>query len=132
MEGWKKSHVKGSALYTQKMHFNIILAHSVFVKLVDFWLLVKSGYSYFNKYFKNFSFFTPFGNIRNYCHLNLNIINTSRQQFFEIRQNHKLRVGKNTLCNKLHDLNGKILLEWLNLWFDNYHITCKHKLLTLI
>ena len=65
-----------------------------------------------------------------WCHLNFNVINTSRQQFFEIRRNNNLRIGKNTLCNKLHDLNGKIPLDWLNLTFDKYKIKCKNKLLT--
>jgi hypothetical protein len=60
-----------------------------------------------------------------WCHLNFDVINTSRQQFFEIRRNHNLRIGKNTLCNKLHDLNGKIPLDWLNLTFHNYKIKCK-------
>ena len=67
-----------------------------------------------------------------WCHLNFDIINTSRQHYFEIRQNHNLRIGKNALCNKLHNLNGTIPLEWLNLSFDNYKIKCKNKLLTFV
>ena len=67
-----------------------------------------------------------------WCHLNFNVINTSRQQFFEIRQNHNLRIGKNAPCNKLHDLNGKIPLDGLNILFDNYKIKCKNKLLTFV
>ena len=65
-----------------------------------------------------------------WIHLNQDIINTTRQQFFEVRLNHRLRVGKNALCNKLHDLNGKIPLDWLNLSVENYKIKCKNKFLS--
>ena len=77
--------------------------------------------------FKLFNECTP---LTEWCHLNFDIINTSRQQFFEIKLNYMLRIGQNVLCNKLHHLNGKIPLEWLNLSFDNYKIKCKNKLLT--
>ena len=65
-----------------------------------------------------------------WIHLNQDIINTTRQQFFEVRLNHRLRVGKNALCNKLHDLNCKIPLDWLNLSVENYKIKCKNKFLS--
>ncbi len=65
-----------------------------------------------------------------WIHLNLDIINTTRQQFFEVRLNHRLRVGKNALCNELHDLNGKIPLDWLNLPLESFKIKCKNKFLS--
>ena len=65
-----------------------------------------------------------------WIHLNFDIINTTRQQFFEVRLNHRLRVGRNALCNKLHDLNGKIPLDWLNLSFENFKIKCKKQFLS--
>jgi hypothetical protein len=65
-----------------------------------------------------------------WIHLNLDIINTSRQQFFEIRLNYQLRIGKKALCNKLNHLNGKISLDWLNLPFESFKFKCKNKFLT--
>ena len=65
-----------------------------------------------------------------WLHLNFNIVNTPRQHFFEIYQTNQLRIGKNALCNKLHQLNGKIPLAWLNLSFDSFKIKCKNKFLT--
>ena len=67
-----------------------------------------------------------------WLHLNFNIINTPRQMFFEIHQTNHLRIGKNALCNKLHQLNGKVPLEWLNLSFENYKVKCKQKFLNFI
>ena len=67
-----------------------------------------------------------------WLYLNFNIINTPRQMFFEIHQTNHLRIGKNALCNKLHQLNGKVPLEWLNLSFENYKVKCKQKFLNFI
>ena len=64
-----------------------------------------------------------------WLHLNSEIVNTTRQHFFEVRLNHRLRIGKNSLCNKLHDLNGKIPLDWLNLTIESFKIKCKEKFL---
>ena len=35
-------------------------------------------------------------------HLKFDTINASRQKFFEITINSKLKIGQNSLCNRLH------------------------------
>ena len=54
---------------------------------------------------------------------------TSRQTKFKIQKGNKSRVGLNALANRLHVLNDKIPLVWLNLSIDTYKIKCKALLL---
>jgi hypothetical protein len=70
--------------------------------------------------------------ISEWCHLNFEIINTSRQKYFKIRINNKLKIGNTILCNRLHQLNDEIPINWLNLSFANFKIKCKSKFLTYI
>ena len=53
-----------------------------------------------------------------------------RTNMFHIIDISRMRVGKNVLANRLTLLNDKILLEWLNLSFDQFKIKCKDKFLT--
>ena len=77
-----------------------------------------------------FKLFNETNQTDEWCHLNLNIINTSRQKFFEIKLTNRTRIGLNSTCNKLHQLNGKIPLNWLNLSLNNFKLKCKNKFLT--
>ena len=65
-----------------------------------------------------------------WIHLNLNIINTSRQSDFKINRSNKTRQGMNITCNKFLQLNGKIPLSWFNLPFNSFKIKCKKLFLT--
>ena len=53
-----------------------------------------------------------------------------RTNMFHIIDISRMRVGKNVLANRLTLLNDKILLEWLNLSYDQFKIKCKDKFLT--
>ena len=64
-------------------------------------------------------------NVIEFVHLNFNQIFTSRQTHFKILKLHNTKVGLNTLCNRLHLINDKIDLKWLNLSFDSYKVRCK-------
>ena len=57
--------------------------------------------------------------------ITFNVINTSRQSNFAINSTNRLRVGYNSLSNRLSYLNGLIDLNWLNLSFDSYKMKCK-------
>ena len=61
--------------------------------------------------------------------LNFQIVDNARIQTwsFTMRQNYD--VGKNTLINRMHVLNGKIEKNWMNLAIDTYKIKCKEKFL---
>ena len=62
--------------------------------------------------------------------LNFDQVNTGRQSKFIIQKSNKLLVGLNILSNRLHVLNNKIPLEWLNLSIDSFKIQCKKQFLT--
>ena len=64
-------------------------------------------------------------NVIEFVHLNFNQIFTSRQTHFKILKLHNTKVGLNTLCNRLHLINDKMDLKWLNLSFDSYKVRCK-------
>ena len=57
--------------------------------------------------------------------LNTNMINTSRQKYFEVQNLSVYKVGNNILSNRLSCLNKKIELDMLNLPFNSYKILCK-------
>ena len=64
-------------------------------------------------------------------------IDLNFQQNFNDRNNHvqindasKLRIGRNTLMNRLNCINNKIELNWLNKLIDSYKILCKLTFLT--
>ena len=57
--------------------------------------------------------------------ITFNVINTSRQSNFAINSTNRLRVGYNSLSNRLSYLNGLIDLNWLNISFDSYKMKCK-------
>ena len=54
----------------------------------------------------------------------------SRQVFFHVNKNNRLRIGLNSLCNRFHYLNNKIPLEWLNYNYLTYKMQCKKLFLT--
>ena len=64
--------------------------------------------------------------------LNFKQINMSRQEQFKINKNNRFQVGLNIICNRLHDLNGLIHLDWLNFSKNAYKIACKNKFLTFV
>ena len=63
--------------------------------------------------------------------LNVNIINTSRQTRFMTNRNHSTKVGLNCIANRLHMLNDKIPLTWLNKSFNSFEIECKKTIFVL-
>jgi hypothetical protein len=63
--------------------------------------------------------------IDEWIHLNIDIINTSRQTCFKTLRNHLRRIGLNCIANRLHTLNDKIPLTWLNKSLNTYKIECK-------
>lgn len=65
-----------------------------------------------------------------WLHLNFSQITTSRQINFMTSKSNNLKLGINSLTNRLHHLNGKIPLEWLNKTFNCYKIECKKLFLT--
>ena len=73
---------------------------------------------------------TDFNTIE-FINLNQNQILTSRQDSFKSLKNNIYKVGHNSLANRLHILNNKIPLKWLNLSMDSFKIHCKRLLLPL-
>ena len=65
-----------------------------------------------------------------WLHLNQNQILTSRQTHFKIMRSNKLKVGLNSLANRLNTINGKIKLTWLNLSYESFKIKCKNVFIT--
>jgi hypothetical protein len=61
----------------------------------------------------------------------LNFMQTlmSRQVYFHVNRSNITRVGMNTLCNRLFNLNDKIPLNWLNKSTISYKLDCKNCLL---
>ena len=62
--------------------------------------------------------------------LNFDQVNMSRQRDFRILKINKLLIGRNILCNRFYELNGKIPLEWFNMSKNAFKIICKNKFLT--
>ena len=62
---------------------------------------------------------------KDWLDLNFQMINTSRQKFFEVQNNSVYKVGNNILSNRLSCLNKKIELDILNLPIKSYKIHCK-------
>ena len=63
--------------------------------------------------------------IQEWVTLNFQQTLTSRQAHFKIIQAKNYKIGNNLLCNRLHILNNKIPLNWLNLSIDSYKVNCK-------
>jgi hypothetical protein len=47
--------------------------------------------------------------------MNFQQITMSRQSEFKIVKTNKHKVGLNILCNRFHEINGKVKLDWLNM-----------------
>ena len=62
--------------------------------------------------------------------LNFNQILTGRQENFISLKSNSFKVGINSLLNRLHFLNNKIPLSWLNLSLCSFKIKCKKLLLS--
>ena len=62
--------------------------------------------------------------------LNLNQTFTSRQTHFISLRNNRKRVGLNALANRLHILNNRIPLSWLNLSLNSFKVHCKKEFLS--
>ena len=84
--------------------------------------LMISDYNCALQLFKTFNEFTP---IDEWIYLNLDQVNTSRQTTFQINRNCKTKIGRNSLCNRYHQLNGKIPLAWLGKTYQSININCK-------
>ena len=57
--------------------------------------------------------------------LNFQMINTSRQMYFECQNKSNYKVGNNILCNRLSCLNKKINLDIFNLPIATFKVNCK-------
>jgi hypothetical protein len=54
----------------------------------------------------------------------------SRQRELKISKSNNLVVGLNILCNRFHEINGKICLDWLNINKNAFKIACTGSFLT--
>ena len=72
--------------------------------------------------FKIFNYSIP---VTEWDLLNQNIIFTSRQTKFKTTKQNRLRLGMNTMSNRLWILNDKIPLDWLNLSLETFKIKMK-------
>ena len=61
--------------------------------------------------------------------LNFQMINTSRQLFFETQNTSHYKVGNNILINQFSILNRKVSLHDLNLPIESFKIKCKNMFL---
>ena len=66
---------------------------------------------------------------RDWLDLNFQMINTSRQIYFEIQNHSGYKIGNNILPNRFSCLNKKITLDMLNLPVETYKIKCKRMFL---
>ena len=89
--------------------------------------LMISDYKCALQLYKTFNECTP---IDEWVYLNLDQVNTSRQTTFQINRNCKTRIGRNSLCNRFHQINGKIPFLWLGQTYHSYKIKCKKLFLT--
>ena len=62
---------------------------------------------------------------REWMSLNFQQVLTSRQTNFKSLKVNKLKIGNNSVTNRLSILNGKIPLDWLNKSYDTYKVNCK-------
>jgi hypothetical protein len=62
---------------------------------------------------------------RDWIEINFNQVFTSRQSHFRIIKNNTYNVGNNLLSTRLAILNGKVLLEDLNLSLDSFKVKYK-------
>ena len=69
--------------------------------------------------------------VEEWLHLNMNQYFTSRQSHFMTNSDYTCVIGKNALCNRFNHLNGKIMLNQLNLSINQYKIECKKSFLTV-
>ena len=49
-----------------------------------------------------------------------------RNDFINVIDTSRLKVGKNILVKRLTSINGLIRHDWMNLSFNSYKIKCKH------
>ena len=77
--------------------------------------------------FKVFNFKVP---KNDWIDLNFQMLNSSRQKFFDVQSRARFRVGNNILCNRLSCLNRKLDVNLLNLSNESYKIACKKMFLT--
>ena len=54
----------------------------------------------------------------------------NRNDFINIFDNSKLKIGKNRLVNQLTLINGLVKYEWLNHTFETFKIKCKKMFLS--
>ena len=73
----------------------------------------------------HFNFYNCNNNSLEFVNLNFNQVLTSRQTTFKILKSNRMRIGLNSLANRLHHINDKIPLEWLNLSIEMYQVKCK-------
>ena len=57
--------------------------------------------------------------------LNFQMLNGSRQKFFECQSRSNYKIGNNLLCNRLKCLNKRLDLELLNLPLSTFKVKCK-------
>ena len=71
---------------------------------------------------------TDFNSIK-FLSLNFKQVITGRQIKFKCFKDNTIKVGLNSLSNRLHILNDLIPLDWLNMSIDTYKVHCKKLLL---
>ena len=62
---------------------------------------------------------------QDWIRLNINNINTTRQNKFCTHKTNRLKVGMNILSNRLGIINNVILLDWLNQSIDSFKVKTK-------
>ena len=63
--------------------------------------------------------------LKEWTHLNFQIIHTQRQTHFEVHRDNNYKIGNNVLTNRFACLNKKIPLDWLNKPLSGFKIECK-------
>ena len=66
---------------------------------------------------------------KDWLDLNIQMINASREKFFEVKNNSVYKVGNYILSNRLSCLIKEIELDMLNLPIKSYKILCKNMFL---
>ena len=67
--------------------------------------------------------------IQEWVTLNFQQTLSSKQTNFKILRSNNFKMGNNLLCNRLHIINNKIPLQWLNLSIESFKVNCKNLLL---
>ena len=62
--------------------------------------------------------------------LNFNQTSTSREKFYRTVRTNKTKIGNNLLSSRLSILNGKILLDDLNMSLDSFKVKYKLNLMS--